>query len=85
MDVPLGWAISLLAFSFLLMFFVALAEVALATSSRAHVRKLGAEGVSSARCVDALLTDAQRLLSGVIVLKTIAISLAAATITWIGL
>ncbi len=83
MDVPLGLAFGLLAFSFLLMFFVALAEVSLATISRAHVRKLSEKGVSSAQRVDALLTDAQRFLSGVIVLKTIAITIAAATITWI--
>ena len=83
MDVPLGLAIGLLALSFLLMFFVALAEVSLATISRAHVRKLSEEGVSSAKRIDSLLTDAQRFLSGVIVLKTIAITLAAATITWI--
>ncbi len=83
MDVPLGLAIGLLALSFLLMFFVALAEVSLATISRAHVRKLSEEGVSSAKRIDALLTDAQRFLSGVIVLKTVAITIAAATITWI--
>ena len=83
MDVPLGLAFGLLALSFLLMFFVALAEVSLATISRAHVRKLGEEGVSSAQRIDSLLTDAQRFLSGVIVLKTAAITVAAATITWI--
>jgi CBS domain containing-hemolysin-like protein len=83
MDVPLGLAFALLAVSFLLMFFVALAEVSLATISRAHVRKLSEEGVSSARRIDSLLTDAQRFLSGVIVLKTAAITIAAATITWI--
>ena len=83
MDVPLGLAFALLAVSFLLMFFVALAEVSLATISRAHVRKLSEEGVSSARRIDSLLTDAQRFLSGVIVLKTAAITVAAATITWI--
>jgi CBS domain containing-hemolysin-like protein len=44
---------------------------------------LSEEGVSSAKRIDSLLTDAQRFLSGVIVLKTIAITLAAATITWI--
>jgi len=83
MDVPLGSALGLLAFSFLLMLFVALAEVSLATISRAHIRKLSEQGVSSAKRIDALLTDAQRFLSGVIVLKTVAITLAAATITWI--
>jgi len=84
MDVPLGLAFGLLALSFLLMFFVALAEVSLATISRAHVRKLSAKGVSSARRIESLLTNAQRFLSGVIVLKTIAITVAASTITWVG-
>ena len=83
-DVPLG-GLSLLTFSFLLMFFVALAEVSLATISRAHVRKLSDQGVSSAQRIDSLLADAQHFLSGVIVLKTIAITLAAAAITWMGL
>ena len=85
MDVPLGLAIVLLALSFLLMFFVALAEVSLATISRAHVRKLSQEGVSSAQRIESLLTNAQRFLGGVMVLKTIAITVAIATITWIGL
>jgi CBS domain containing-hemolysin-like protein len=83
MDVPLALAFGLLGLSFLLMFFVALAEVSLATISRAHVRKLSEEGVSSAKRIDALLTNAQRFLSGVIVLKTAAITIATATITWL--
>ncbi len=83
MDVPLGLAVGLLVFSLLLMFFVALAEVSLATISRAHIRKLSEEGVSSAQRIDSLFTDAQRFLSGLIVLKTSAITIVAASVTWL--
>jgi len=83
MDVPLGLAGALLVFSFLLMFFVALAEVSLATISRSHVRRLSEEGVSSAQRIESLLKDAQRFLAGVMVLKTGVIVLATASISWL--
>ncbi len=81
MDVPLGLAVALLALSFLLMFFVALAEVSLATLSRSHVRKLSEEGVPSAQRIESLLKDAQRFLAGVMVLKTGVIVLATAAVS----
>ncbi|HHB90329.1 MAG TPA: HlyC/CorC family transporter [Anaerolineae bacterium] len=78
MDVPLGLSVGILALSFLLMFFVALAEVSLATISRSHVRKLSEEGISSAQRIELLLKDAQRFLAGILVLKTGVIVLATA-------
>ncbi|MCP4166904.1 MAG: HlyC/CorC family transporter [Chloroflexi bacterium] len=83
MDVPLGLAVAILALSLLLMFVVALAEVSLATISRAHVRKLGEQGVSSALLVEALLVDVERFLGGILVLRTIAIGVATATTVWV--
>ncbi len=85
MDVPLGLAFGLLALSFLLLFFVALAEVSLATISRAHLRKLSEEGNHAAQRIESLLANVQRFLGGIMVLKTVAITVAVATITWIGL
>ena len=82
MDVPLGLTAALLVLSFLLMFFVALAEVSLATISRSHVRRLSQEGVSSAQRIESLLKDAQRFLASVMVLKTSVIVLATAATSW---
>ncbi len=84
MDVPLGLAGGLLVLSLLMMFFVALSEVSLATISRSHVRKLSQEGVPSAQRIESLLKDAQRFLAGVMVLKTSVIVMAAASVTWMG-
>ena len=81
MDVPLGLTAALLVLSFLLMFFVALAEVSLATISRSHVRKLSDEGVPSAQRIESLLKDAQRFLAGVMVLKTGVIVLATGAVS----
>ncbi len=83
MDVPLGLAVGLLTLAFFMMFFVALAEVSLATISRSHVRKLSKEGVSSAQRIETLLKDAQRFLAGVMVLKTGVMILASAVASWI--
>jgi CBS domain containing-hemolysin-like protein len=83
MDVPLGLAVAALGVSFLLMFFVALAEVSLATISRSQVRKLSEEGVPSAQRIESLLKDAQRFLAGVMVLKTGIIVLAAAATSYL--
>ncbi len=83
MDVPLGLAVILGAGAFLLMFFVALAEVSLATISRTHVRKLSEEGVSYAKRIESLLADAQRFLAGLMILKTYVILMAAAAVSYI--
>ncbi len=84
MDVSLGLAGGLLVLSLLMMFFVALSEVSLATISRSHVRKLSQEGVPSAQRIESLLKDAQRFLAGVMVLKTSVIVMAAASVSWMG-
>lgn len=83
MDVPLALALASLLLGFVLMTVSALAEVSLSTISREHVRSLSDEGVSSAKRVEALLKDTERLLSGVLVLKTLAICLAVAAVTWL--
>ena len=83
MDVPLGLAIGALTLSLLLLVFVILAEVSMATISRAHIRKLGEAGVASAKLIETLLQDTERFLGGVLVLKTLAISGAVAATVWI--
>ncbi|NOZ72520.1 MAG: HlyC/CorC family transporter [Chloroflexi bacterium] len=83
MDVPLGWGIGVLVASLLLMFLVALTEVSLATVSRAHVRKLGEEGLSSALLIEALLKDIEHFLGGLLVWRTIAIGAATTTASWL--
>ncbi len=83
MDVPLGLAIGALTLSLLLLVLVILAEVSMATISRAHIRKLGEEGVTSAKLIEKLLQDTERFLGGVLVLKTLALSGAAAAAVWI--
>ena len=83
MDVPLGLAIGALTLSLLLLLFVIMAEVSLATISRAHIRKLGEEGVTSAKLIGTLLQDTERFLGGVLVLKTLAISGSVAVTAWI--
>ena len=83
MDISIDLAATLLVLAFVLTAFVALAEVSLATISRAHVRKLGEEGVSSALLVESTLQNIERFLSGMLVLKTLAIGLAVAAATWL--
>jgi CBS domain containing-hemolysin-like protein len=83
MDVPLGLAIGALALSLLLLALVIMAEVSMATTSRAHIRKLGEEGITSAKLIESLLQDAERFLGGVLVLKTLAISGAVAATIWL--
>ncbi len=83
MDVPLGLAIGALTLSLLLLVLVIMVEVSMATISRAHVRKLGEEGVASAKLIESLLHDTERFLGGILVLKTLAVSGAVATTVWI--
>ena len=77
MNVLLVWGVGVLALSLALMIFVSLAEVSLATLSRAHVRKLVEAGVSSAATVENLLRHTERFLSAVLILRTVAIAAAA--------
>lgn len=83
MDVPLGLAIGALTLSLLLLVFVIMAEVSMATLSRAHIRKLGEEGIASAKLIESLLQDAERFLGGVLVLKTLTIFGAVAATVWL--
>jgi len=83
MDVPLGLAMGALTLSLLLLLFVIMAEVSLATVSRSHIRKLGEEGVTSAKLIETLLQDAERFFGGALVLKTLAISGSVAVTAWI--
>ncbi|NOZ49678.1 MAG: HlyC/CorC family transporter [Chloroflexi bacterium] len=83
MDVPLGLGFGALAGSLLLMGLVALAEVSLATVSRAHVREMGEAGVAPALLIESLLTKSERFLGGLLVWRTVAIGGAAASVTWL--
>jgi len=83
MNVSQGLAWVVLVLSLALMFFVALAEVSLVTISRARVRDLRDQGVSSALRIEALLKDAERFLAGVWVFRTLAIGGAAGAICWL--
>jgi CBS domain containing-hemolysin-like protein len=85
MDVPLGLAVGALALSLLLLVLVIMVEVSMATISRAHIRKLGEEGIASAKLIESLLRDAERFLGGVLVLKTLAISGAVAATIWLAM
>ena len=85
MTIPLGVGSGVLAMTLLLVVFVALAEVSLATISRAHIRSLSEQGVPAAILADTLLRDAERFLAGVIVWRTIAIAAAIAAASWLAL
>ena len=85
MDVPLGLVVGMgvLNISLLLLVLVILAEVSMATISRAHMRDLGKRGITSAKLVETLLQDTERFLGGILVLKTLAISSAVAATVWV--
>jgi len=85
MDVPLGLVAGLgvLTLSLLLLVLVILAEVSMATISRAHIRVLGEEGIASAKLIETLLQDTERFFGGILVLKTLAISSAVAATAWV--
>ncbi|NOX63094.1 MAG: HlyC/CorC family transporter [Chloroflexi bacterium] len=80
MDVPLGLTIGILVLALALMFFVALAEAALAGVNRSQLRRIQEEGASSAARVEALLQNGEGLLAGAWVLRIIAVTATTAMI-----
>lgn len=70
MDAGLLTAWMLLALALLLVGTAAAAEVALASVSRAHVRKLKDEGISQAAVIDTLLQDSPKFLITLMLVKS---------------
>lgn len=85
MNFALALDLAILALSFVLAAFVALAEVSLTTMSRGGLRRLVDEGRPAALRIDRMLKDAEQFASGLLVWRTVSVGMAAACVTWLAL